>query len=83
MIEYVIIGGGGAGRTVLGACAQLENKVGFLDDHATAREINRVPVLGNVAARANYRDAQFIIAFGNRYQRARRDLFEQMTAEGY
>lgn len=83
MIEYLIIGAGGAGRTVLGGCAHLANKIGFLDDHATQREINHIPVLGPLAARANYRNAQFIIAFGDRYQRVRRELFDAMTVEGY
>ncbi len=83
MIEYIIIGAGGAGRTVAGACHPLDGKIGFLDDHADAPEINRIPVLGAVTARTEYPNAQYIIAFGNRYQTARRDLFNQMTAEGY
>ncbi len=81
-VAYLILGAGGAGRTVAGACAHLAGNLGFLDDHATTREVNGIPILGTLAARAQYRAAQYIVAFGSRYQTARRDVFAQWRAEG-
>lgn len=81
--RYIILGVGGAGRTVAGACRHLDVELGFLDDHVTAREVNGIPVLGTLAARFEYRDALYIVAFGTRYQTARRDVFHQMRAEGF
>ncbi len=81
-VAYLILGAGGAGRTVAGACAHLAGNLGFLDDHATLREVNGIPILGTLAARAQYRAAQYIVAFGSRYQTARRDVFAQWRAEG-
>ena len=65
-ITHIILGAGGAGRTIAGACHHLDNELGFLDDHVTVPEVNGIPVLGTLAARTNYRDAFCIIGFGSR-----------------
>ncbi|CAG0972663.1 UDP-N-acetylbacillosamine N-acetyltransferase [Anaerolineae bacterium] len=83
MIEHIIIGAGGAGRTVAGACHHLDATLGFLDDGITAHTVNGIPVLGALAARVAYRNALYLVAFGSRYQLARRDVFAQLNAEGY
>jgi sugar O-acyltransferase (sialic acid O-acetyltransferase NeuD family) len=82
-IRYIILGAGAAGRTVASALHYISGELGFLDDHVTAREVNGVPVLGTLADRVNYRDALYIVAFGNRFQKERRQVFHQMRAEGY
>ena len=79
----IILGAGAAGRTVASACRHLGGELGFLDDHVTEREVNGIPVLGTLADRVNYRDALYIVAFGNRFQKERRKVFHQMRAEGY
>jgi sugar O-acyltransferase (sialic acid O-acetyltransferase NeuD family) len=82
-VEYIILGAGGAGRTIAGALHHLDGKLAFLDDQVTAREINGTPVLGKLIAREKYREAAYIIAFGTRYQIARRDLYCLMRADGF
>ncbi len=82
-IQYIILGAGGAGRTIAGASHHLDGKMAFLDDQVTAREVNGIPVLGKLITREKHRDASYIIAFGTRYQIARRDLFCQMRADGF
>lgn len=80
---YIILGAGGAGRTIASACRYLDGKIGFLDDHVTEQEINGFPILGTLATCVAYRDALYIIGFGNRYQQARQNVFRQMRAEGF
>jgi len=80
--RYIILGAGGAGRTIASACRSFQNQLGFLDDQATAREVNGIPVLGTLAARAEFPDALYIVGFGSRYQEKRRDVFRQLRGEG-
>ena len=82
-ITHIILGAGGAGRTIAGACHHLDNELGFLDDHVTVPEVNGIPVLGTLAARTNYRDAFCIVGFGSRSQAARREVFRQLCADGF
>jgi sugar O-acyltransferase (sialic acid O-acetyltransferase NeuD family) len=82
-VNRIILGAGGAGRTIAGACQQIDTGIAFLDDHVTASEVNGIPVLGPLTMRNKFRDAVFIIGFGNQYQQARRDVFRNMWDEGY
>jgi sugar O-acyltransferase (sialic acid O-acetyltransferase NeuD family) len=82
MVRHIILGAGGGGRTVAAACRHISDQLGFLDDQATAREINGIPVLGTLAARSAYPDALYIVAFGTRFREQRRDVFRRLRGEG-
>jgi sugar O-acyltransferase (sialic acid O-acetyltransferase NeuD family) len=83
IVNYIILGAGGAGRTIAGAYRQIDSGIAFLDDHVNASEVNGIPVLGPLAWRFKYLDAIYIVGFGSRYQEARRDVFRQMCSEGF
>ncbi len=83
MIDFIIMGAGGAGRTVLGTCADISSRVGFLDDNCAATVVNGAPVLGTTNERGRLRGCKYIIAFGSRFQRERSSVFATMQAEGY
>jgi sugar O-acyltransferase (sialic acid O-acetyltransferase NeuD family) len=83
IVNHIILGAGGAGRTIAGAFRQIDSGIAFLDDNVIASEVNGIPVLGPLALRYKYRDAVYIVGFGSRYQETRRDVFRQMYAEGF
>jgi len=80
-MRYIILGAGGAGRTVASVCHHLGGELGFLDDGVTAREVNGIPVLGKVADRIHFRDDFFIVGYGNRFMVERHSIFHQMQTE--
>lgn len=82
-VDYIILGGGGAGRTVAGALRRYRDRLAFMDDQVVEEEVNGIHVLGRLTERIHYSRAQYIVAFGSRYQRVRRAVFQQLKAEGY
>ena len=81
-MRYIILGAGGAGRTIASVCRHLGVELAFLDDSVVAPAVNGIPIIGKVADRVRFRDDFFIIGFGNRYMTERSDLFKQMKSEG-